>query len=79
MKNFLIVFVIFFAVQSCEENHPMATKLCDCYTQLHRANAESEINFWTDSCSSLYVGILNNLEKNLSEKNRFIKAYRRCQ
>ena len=79
MKKVLFVFVIFFVFSSCNQDHPLATKLCDCYTQLHRANAESEIDFWTDSCNSLYTGILKNLEENLTEKKRFIKAYRRCQ
>lgn len=64
---------------SCQEKHPMADKLCNCYTQLHRAQEEVEINFWTDSCNVLYIDILNQLEKSESEQIKFQRAYSRCQ
>ena len=64
---------------SCKEKHPMAEKLCNCYTQLHRAQEEVEINFWTDSCNVLYIDILNQLEKSESEQIKFQRAYSRCQ
>jgi alpha-D-ribose 1-methylphosphonate 5-triphosphate synthase subunit PhnI len=64
---------------SCQEKHPMAEKLCNCYTQLHRAQEEVEINFWTDSCNVLYIDILNQLEKSESEQIKFQRAYSRCQ
>ena len=79
MKSLVIVFVIFFTIHSCKEDHHMATKLCDCYTQLHSANSDEEIYFWTDSCNSLYIEILKKLEGDISEKQRFNEAYRRCQ
>ena len=79
MKSLLILFVLFFLIQSCTSEHSMATQLCDCYTQLHRANNESDINFWTDSCNQLYIDIVNDLEKNPAEKEVFKKAYRSCQ
>tara|TARA_B100001057_G_C22260801_1_gene723167 strand:+ start:50 stop:289 length:240 start_codon:yes stop_codon:yes gene_type:complete len=79
MKKAFIAFIIFFASQSCNQDHPMANRLCDCYSQLHRADGDNEVLFWTDSCNSLYIGILKNLEENLTEKKRFNKAYRRCQ
>ena len=47
---------------SCEQKHPLAEKLCSCYTQLHRAQEEEEQLFWTDSCNVLYIEILKNLE-----------------
>lgn len=64
---------------SCQEKHPMADKLCNCYTQLHRAQEKVEINFWTDSCNVLYIDILNQLEKSESEQIKFQRAYSRCQ
>lgn len=64
---------------SCQEKHPMAEKLCNCYTQLHRAQEEVEINFWTDSCNVLYIDILNQLGKSESEQIKFQRAYSRCQ
>ena len=64
---------------SCQEKHPMADKLCNCYTQLHRAQEEVEINFWTDSCNVLYIDILNQLGKSESEQIKFQRAYSRCQ
>ena len=57
----------------------MAEKLCNCYTQLHRAQEEVEINFWTDSCNVLYIDILNQLKKSESEQIKFQRAYIRCQ
>ena len=79
MRSLLILFVLFFLIQSCTSEHPMATQLCDCYTKLHRANNESDINFWTDSCNVLYIDILNQLEKSESEQIKFQRAYSRCQ
>ena len=72
-----ILFVIF--LFSCESNHPLAEKLCNCYTQLHRANEEQEQLFWTDSCNVLYIEILKELENQKSEQLKFQKAYSRCQ
>ena len=64
---------------SCEQKHPLAEKLCSCYTQLHRAQEEEEQLFWTDSCNVLYIEILKNLENKESEQLKFQKAYNRCQ
>ena len=64
---------------SCEQGHPLAEKLCSCYTQLHRAQEEEEQLFWTDSCNVLYIEILKNLENKESEQLKFQKAYNRCQ
>ena len=64
---------------SCEQKHPLAEKLCSCYTQLHRAQQEEEQLFWTDSCNVLYIEILKNLQNKESEQLKFQKAYNRCQ
>ena len=73
---FLIFIILFF---SCESRHPLAEKLCNCYTQLHRAQEDQEQLFWTDSCNVLYIEILKELENKESEQLKFQKAYSRCQ
>ncbi len=74
--SFLIFTMLLF---SCESKHPLAEKLCNCYTQLHRAQEEQEQLFWTDSCNVLYIEILKELENQESEQLKFQKAYSRCQ
>jgi len=64
---------------SCEREHPLATELCDCYTRIYRANDKDEQTFWEDSCKTLHIKILQELEDDPSQKKVFIKAYRRCQ
>ena len=79
MRHFFCIIIFSSLFFSCQEKHPMAEKLCNCYTQLHRAQEEVEINFWTDSCNFLYIDILNKLEKSESEQIKFQRAYSRCQ
>ena len=78
MKWILFLLVIISSA-SCENQHPLATKLCDCYTQLHRASSDDEINFWGDSCNSLHIDIISQIGNDKQEKKIFIKAYRKCQ
>lgn len=73
---FLLLTIV---IISCEQKHPLAEKLCSCYTQLHRAQQEEEQLFWTDSCNVLYIEILKNLQNKESEQLKFQKAYNRCQ
>jgi alpha-D-ribose 1-methylphosphonate 5-triphosphate synthase subunit PhnI len=79
MRHFFCIIIFSTLFFSCQEKHPMADKLCNCYTQLHRAQEEVEINFWTDSCNVLYIDILNQLKKSESEQIKFQRAYSRCQ
>ena len=79
MRHLFCIVIFSTLFFSCQEKHPMADKLCNCYTQLHRAQEEVEINFWTDSCNVLYIDILNQLEKSESEQIKFQRAYSRCQ
>ena len=79
MRHLFCIIIFSTLFFSCQEKHPMAEKLCNCYTQLHRAQEEVEINFWTDSCNVLYIDILNQLEKSESEQIKFQRAYSRCQ
>tara|TARA_Y100000385_G_scaffold282872_2_gene338036 strand:+ start:1063 stop:1311 length:249 start_codon:yes stop_codon:yes gene_type:complete len=78
LRNFLTIIFISLLF-SCEQKHPLAEKLCNCYTQLHRAQQEQEQLFWSDSCNVLYIKILKELESQESEQLKFQKAYRRCQ
>ena len=68
-----------FFLLSCEREHPLATKLCDCYTRIYRAKDADERSFWEDSCKTLHIDILNELENDPLQKEVFLKAYRRCQ
>ena len=79
MRHFFCVIICSALFFSCHEKHPLAEKLCNCYTQLHRAQKEVEINFWTDSCNVLYIDVLNQLETSESEQIKFQRAYSRCQ
>ena len=74
---FFLIFIMF--LFSCESRHPLAEKLCNCYTKLHRAQEDQEQLFWTDSCNVLYIEILKELENQESEQLKFQKAYSRCQ
>jgi hypothetical protein len=79
MKYITIISILFFGLNSCDSENEYAKELCDCYTQLHRASSESEVNFWGDSCNTLYIDIIKALDNNPSKKEAFNKAYRRCQ
>ena len=79
MKYFLYIVICASLFFSCQEKHQLAERLCNCYTQLHRAQENEEINFWTDSCNVLYIDILNVLETSESEQIKFQRAYSRCQ
>ena len=79
MKKIYCLLLFMITLSSCEQKHPMAEKLCDCYTQLHRAQEKEEQLFWTDSCNILYIEILKYLENKESEQLKFQKAYNRCQ
>ena len=79
MKKIYYLLLFTITLWSCEQKHPMAEKLCDCYTQLHRAQEKEEQLFWTDSCNVLYIEILKYLENKKSEQLKFQKAYNRCQ
>ena len=76
-NTFFLIFIML--LFSCESRHPLAEKLCNCYTQLHRAQDDQEQLFWTDSCNVLYIEILKELENQESEQLKFQKAYSRCQ
>ena len=64
---------------SCRETNPRAKKLCDCYRNLHVAKTTKEVNFWSDSCTNLYLDILQELSTDADEMNAFETDYKKCQ
>ena len=68
--------IIFF---SCRETNHNAKKLCDCYRNLHVAKTAKEVSFWGDSCTNLYLNILQELSKSEDEMSAFETDYKKCQ
>lgn len=59
-----------------------ATALCECYGELHRVNPETDtelLNVLADSCKTLHIEILNELEESPEDKAVFDAAYEYCQ
>ena len=66
-------------IQSCSKpSHPDAKRLCNCYTQVYRAN-EDKVDAIADSCSAIYIEIIKSLENDAEEKAKFDEAYEACQ
>ena len=64
---------------SCSDPvHPDSERLCNCYTQLYRADS-ARVDIIGDSCSAIYVDIIKSLENNEEEKEKFDAAYAACQ
>lgn len=65
--------------QSCSDlTHPDSERLCNCYTQLYRAD-DDRVDIIGDSCRAIYVDIIKSLENNAEEKAKFDEAYAACQ
>lgn len=81
--SFLFILFLGITVSSCSvPQDDKATSLCDCYSVLHGIDPveeESRMNFVADSCKTLYVNILKELEGKPEEKAKFDKAYNFCQ
>lgn len=72
-----VVFTIGF--QSCSDPvHPDSERLCNCYTQLYRADKD-RIDVIGDSCRVIYIDIIKSLDGNVEEKAKFDEAYAACQ
>ena len=67
--------VILYLYPKSNEN---ATKLCDCYTEMHNAS-NVRIDFLQDSCNNIHVKILKQLEDKPDELEEFMAAKKRCQ
>ena len=66
-------------IQSCSEpTHPDAESLCNCYTQMYRADGD-RVDVIADSCSTIYIDIIKKLKDNPEEKAKFDEAYAFCQ
>ncbi len=79
MKRIVLLVIIITFLFACQTTAHHADKLCDCYTHLHRAKSDQEIEFWGDSCNQLHIYILKSLEDSIPQQQTFIKAYRNCQ
>lgn len=84
MKNLSILFaIISLSVISCSApEDERATALCECYKQMHRVNPETDaelLNFIADSCKTIHIEILKELESNPEDKAKFNEAYEFCQ
>lgn len=67
-------------ISSCNNpEHADADALCSCYTSLHRAKQESEINKISDSCNVFFINILLKHKDNKAELKAFYNALRICQ
>ena len=65
--------------QSCSDpTHPDAESLCNCYTQMYRAD-DDKIDNIADSCSTIHIDIIKKLKDNPEEKAKFDEAYSYCQ
>jgi len=81
LKKIVLPFsvVITIGFQSCSDPvHPDSERLCNCYTQLYRAD-DDRIEAIGDSCRAIYVDIIKTLENNEEEKAKFDEAYAACQ
>ncbi|MDG2343865.1 MAG: hypothetical protein P8L23_04740 [Flavobacteriales bacterium] len=43
------------------------------------AKTTKEVNFWSDSCTNLYLNILQELSTDADEMNAFETDYKKCQ
>ena len=67
--------IILYLYPKSNEN---ATKLCDCYTEMHRASS-GRIDFLQDSCNNIHVEILKQLKDKPGELEEFMAAKKRGQ
>lgn len=84
MKYLSLLYVLLgLSIVSCSApEDERATALCDCYKQMHRVNPDTDIellNFIADSCKTLHIEILTELESKPEEKTKFNEAYEFCQ
>jgi hypothetical protein len=83
MKQLLFTTALFslLFVSCAEPKDDRATAVCDCYKLLHRVGADEVevMNFIADSCQTLHIEVLKELEGNPEEKELFDEAYEFCQ
>lgn len=83
MKKIVIIGLLAIGVSSCQApQDDRATSLCNCYKELHKVNPETNadlLNYIADSCKTLHIGILKEIERNEEDKAKFNEAYEFCQ
>lgn len=83
MRYFLPIIILGLSVISCAEpRHDKATALCGCYKALGRIDPEKDaelMNVVADSCKTIHIDILTELENSPEEKEKFNEAYEFCQ
>jgi hypothetical protein len=76
---FSVSVIVALGFQSCSEpTHPDSDRLCNCYTEMRRAD-EDKLDAVTASCNAIYSDIIKSLENNAEEKAKFDEAYAACQ
>lgn len=82
-KRFVSLLVVSLLISSCSSpTNEKATALCNCYKSLHGIDPDEEfekLNYFADSCKTLHISILKELESNPDEKANFDRAYNYCQ
>ena len=79
MLRIFTVLLFGLVLVSCKETNENAKKLCDCYRNLHIAKSSDDVDFWTDSCTGLYLNIIKDLSLDDSEMKAFENDYKKCQ
>ena len=79
MKKIPLLLFLIVLFLSCEPSHKDASALCECYTELHRAVPLKKVEIIGDSCSNLYVEILERLKGDEKEMKLFEQALNSCQ
>ena len=78
MKIFISLLLL--SLSSCADaENTDAKELCKCYTQLHRANKETQVSRISDSCGKLYTNILIKHKNDKASLAAFKEAYNNCQ
>ena len=79
MLRIFTVLLFGLALSSCREPNENAKKLCDCYRNLHVAKSSDEVDFWSDSCTNMYLNIIKDLSLDDTEMRAFENDYKKCQ
>jgi hypothetical protein len=79
MLRIFTVLLFSLALTSCSETNEHAKKLCDCYRNIHIAKSSEEVDYWSDSCTNMYLNIIKDLTLDDSEMRAFENDYKKCQ
>ncbi len=82
MKLLVLPLLITLFYSCAGENQPDAERLCGCYTQMHIATRKNQFNRiqpLADSCSQIYIDILNKYENDPKGMEEFNIALGECK